>query len=562
MIERISVRNLVLVEELELEFGTGLSVLTGETGAGKSVLVSALSLLCGARGSADMVRVGADEAVVAGSFVVEGLPEVEEWLRSRELQTDDGVVLVRRTLKSSGRGAMYIQSTPVARSDLAEFAALLIDLHSQHEHQSLFVETNHRALLDRYAGLEEQVTSFAATFQQLSERQSEYRALESRERDRERELEMARFAVEEIDAVAPEAEEEQLLTNERDTLAQFEKLTQHVELLYDALGGPEGGALRALKNARAEAGVAARIDQRLQAVGERLDGAFYELEDVQRTVADYRDGLTFDPARLDTIEERLAVLRKLYRKYGADHAAVMDYRSQAEQRIQELTNFEENKALLRTAVARLEREVTERARDLHQKRSAAAIELGREVTAILQELAMERATFHVRVEQRTSDAGKLICNTTGADAVRFLIAPNRGEPERPLQTIASGGEISRVMLAIKTVLAETDHVSSLVFDEIDTGIGGQVALAVARHLHGLARYKQVICITHLASIAAHADNHTVVEKSQVGERTLITVKPVAASDREREIARMLSGDPVGAASLDHARAMLAKFRSE
>lgn len=563
MIERITVKNLVLVESLTLEFGPGLSVLTGETGAGKSVLVGALSLLCGAKGGPELVRTGAEEAVVSGSFVVESNPEALAWLATREILPEDGAVLVRRTLKKTGRGSLFIQSTPVTRADLNDFALLLVDLHSQHEHQSLFVETNHRALLDRFADLESETRDFARVFDELSQLQAEYRASLARVQDRDREMDILRHAIEEIQAAALEPDEESALLNERDALLQFERLNQHLSNLHVALEGNDdgqGGMVRAAKSARTEVAAAARIDQRLAAIAERVESITYEVEDIHRAVVEAHERLVFDPARLDEIEERLATIRRLQRKYGETIEAVIHYQHEAIGRLKDSESAEENIERLKLSIATIERRVTDGARSLHAKRAESALRLAAEIRSVLNELAMERASFCVQVDLRTNDAGRLICNASGADQVRFLIAPNPGEPERPLNSIASGGEISRVMLAIKTILAETDHVASLIFDEIDSGIGGQVALAVGRHLGTVARTKQVICITHLASIAAHADNHTVVEKSQQGERTFVTVRPVTNEAREREIARMLSGDPIAAESLEHARALLAKYR--
>lgn len=555
MIERISVRDFILVDHLDLEFGPGLTCLSGETGAGKSILVGAISVLFGAKANPDMVRQSAAEAQVSGWFRVPA-PKARDWLAARDITPEDGAVLVRRTIKPAGRGSIYIQRAAVTRADLGEFAALLIDLHGQHAHQSLFSEASHRNLLDRYAGVEGEVDAFEALFRELATSRDALADAQSRIAERERETELLRFALEEIAALALGDGEVDALEAERARLAQFERLAEHVTKATALLEDEESGGSIVLTALRTALEAAARIDPQLDPLARRGDSVAIEVEDIRRSLAEYRAALEFDPARLEWIEARLADIRRVERKYLESDQDLAAYHARAQRNLETLETAEESHAALRGKIAELNRAIAQRAAALHQARVNAASGLERGVAAILGELAMGAARFKVEVETRTNDAGTLVCGPRGADRIRFLISANPGVPPRPLHQIASGGEISRVMLAIKTVLADADEIGSLIFDEIDTGVGGAVAVAMARHLATLARVKQVICITHLATIAVQADNHIVVQKTSDGTSTRIRTANVAGDDRVEEIARMLSGDSEGESSLSHARALI------
>lgn len=560
MIERLVVRNFILVEHLEIEFREGLNVLSGETGAGKSILVGALSILFGARGDTDLVRSGHDEASVAGEFRVGDNTAVLEWLAERGVEPDEGVVLVRRSIRTAGRGAISIQETPVTRAELGEFAALQLDLHSQHEHQSLFVEAQHRRVLDRFAGLDDRVQHFGELYQEFTDLRRRLEDARNHAAEREREIEMLRFSIEEIESISPQDGESVELEAERNRLQQFERLAGHVEASNQLLDGAEYAILPLLKRARQEYDAAARIDEGLRGDADRMEAAYYELEDIAQTLSSYQEQMAFDAGRLEEIEDRLAALRRLFRKYGDGERELSDYLEESRRRLDELEGDGSSASSLQSRVAELEKEIGRQAAELNRARRAAADDLQQRIRAILADLAMGTAEFVVATETRTNDAGRLVCGPSGADRVRFLISTNPGEEVRPLSRIASGGEISRVMLAIKTVIAAVDDVRTLVFDEIDTGIGGNVALSIAAHMQDLATHAQVIAITHLATIAVRADNHMVVEKTTAGQVTSVSVKRVDGPAREREIARMLAGDTEEAHSLDHARALLERYR--
>lgn len=560
MIERISVRNFILVDSLSLDFTGGFNVLTGETGAGKSILVGALSVLLGGKGGGDLVRDGADEAIVAGEFLVDYHQPCRTWLNDHGISPEDGRVLIRRTLRTTGRGTIHIAATPVTRSELEEFTGLMLDLHSQHEHQSLFSESHHRRILDRFGGFEADVERFHTDFMRLSELQEQLRTIRERSDARVREMEMLRFAVEEIDAAEVKPGEMDELEVERDRMAQFERLAEHIRALAETLDGNEYAVLPLLKRARQEFAASARIDTTLDGEHGRIESVYFELEDIVQNLTDYQEALVFDPARLEEIEDRLTVLRRLVRKYGDSEEAVLEHRATAVNQLDELTGLDENREKLSGEITALERDITRSAKELHQQRRTAADTLRQRVEAVLSDLAMGQAKFRIDIESRTNERGRLVCGPYGADRVRFLISTNVGVDPQPLVRVASGGELSRVMLAIKTIIAAVDDVRSLIFDEIDTGVGGQVAVAIASHMRKLADQSQVISITHLATIAVRADNHIVVEKEAVSDTTRISARGVTGDDRIKEIARMLAGEQEEATGIEHARALLDRYQ--
>ncbi len=563
MIERLTVRNFILVDELELEFERGFTVLSGETGAGKSVLVGALRVLFGERAAADLIRSGAEEALVTGVFRPDRTdPEFHRWIADRGIEPEDEALFVRRVVRSNGRGPISIQGVPVSRSDLETFAGYCIDLHSQHQHQSLFVEKNHRLLVDRFGGLEERVATVGESVQRLAALRARLDGLDQQARDREREIEMLEFAIGEIHAASVEPNEERTLSEERERLVHFERLYEHVRSCLSVLNADDGGLVAQIKQAARELADAAGIDAALSDAAARIESAGYETEDVAFSTAAYAQELTFDPARLEEVEERITTLRRLKRKYGDSEEAVLQYADEAQAKLSDLSNVEENRERLTTEIRALESALTDAARTLHDRRAAVAAQLQGAISEVLRELAMPHAAFAVDVALKQSGSGALVIGASGADTVRFLFSANPGETERPLQKIASGGEISRVMLAIKSVLADSDRIETLVFDEIDAGIGGEVAVAIAGHMRDLSRATQLICITHLATIAVRADNHIVVEKQSSGGRTSIAVRPVTGEERELEIARMLSGDAGAEESRVHAQALLERSRGD
>ncbi|MDR0640826.1 MAG: DNA repair protein RecN [Treponema sp.] len=574
MLEELSIRNYALIENISLSFGGGFNVFSGETGAGKSIIVGSLSFLMGAKAETDVIRSGTEEAAV--SAVISVHPQnldAREWLDSRDIQLEDGRIIVRRGIKNTGRGSIFVQNAPVTRGDLAELMALLFDLHGQHNHESLLRKENHRRHLDRFAGLEQEAAEFNRVFLELSEKKKALELSLSSQRDRDTRLELLNYAVEEITAAAPKKGESRELENEAQKLGDFEKLAAQVNAAAAALYDDEVSLLSQARRARGALDAALGIDGSLEPLNKRLGDLYFEAEDLAEEFRSYRESLSYDPARLQEIEERLNLLYRLRKKYaGLDRSGqdseegILAYKEQAEAEIAELSGIEENREKLKAEIAGLEKNIGVRALSLGAKRKEAARALGEGITGILGRLGMPNARFSPAL--RPKGQGALVLGPWGAEDVEFLISANAGEPLKDLSRIASGGELSRVMLAIKTALASADtqgndvSPETLIFDEIDTGIGGEVALSVGEYLLKTGERKQIFCVTHLASIAVRAGSHYKVEKgiipSRGGERTVTTVKVLGKHEKRQEIARMLAGD-AGNAALAHADDLLAKY---
>jgi DNA repair protein RecN (Recombination protein N) len=583
MLEELSVRNFALIDSLSLSFEKGFSVLTGETGAGKSIIVGSLSFLLGSKADVEVIRSGCDEAGV--SAVVSVNPknaEALDWLNGRDIKTDDGTVIVRRSVKVSGRSSIYIQDVPVTRVDLAEFMALLFDLHGQHTHETLLRKETHRKYLDRFAGLEDEVIVFNKVFTGLSEKRKALETSLSSERDRDTRLEILNYGVDEVSQANPRAGETRELEAEAQRLGDFEKLSLQVNNAASVFFDNEESLLTLARRVRTGMDNAAVIDGSLAPLVKRMEDLFYEAEDLAGEFRSYRDNLTYDPRRLEEVDDRLALLYKLKKKYVPaenrdwvnEEDGILAWKHEAEAEIEALTGAEENRGKLKAEITALEKELAARAAALSAKRVEGARRLSKGITSIVARLGMPHAQFSTAVVSKSADKtgearpANLVCGPWGADDVEFLISANKGEPLKELARIASGGELSRVMLAIKTVLSGSgagseSSAETLVFDEIDTGIGGEVALAVGEYLAQIGKIKQIFCVTHLASIAVRADNHLKVEKrlsaGSGGEaRTVTGVSLLGSEDRRQEIARMLAGDS-GAAALAHADELLAKY---
>jgi DNA repair protein RecN (Recombination protein N) len=559
MLEELQIRNYALIDRLTIQFSEGLSILSGETGAGKSILVGALGLVLGLKVSQDVIRTGTDETEVSAVVNVKGNKEAETWLQQREIPFEDGVVILRRIVRRNGRGGSYLQSVPVSLGDLQEFTSLLIDLHGQHEHQSLFYEENHRKFLDRFAGISERVERFTSEFQGLAQLRKHREELDASEKERIRELDYLKFAVDEINKAALKEEEEEELIQERKLLSEHEKLMRVLEDTLATLSEGRGGILGELRRSANLLQSIEGIDSSLEPYRKRLENTFYEIQDVTQDLKAYAGKRTFDPQRLEYCEERLAEIYRLGKKYGPSLKEILQFREQALKRIQELERTSQEMGELDRAITEKERNLLAEAHEISETRKKAAEKLQDAVTEALSKLGMKKIRFQISLTRKESNPGVVVCGPFGFDSVSFLIAPNPGEPLKPLKEIASGGEVSRIMLAIKTVLAESDSIGCLIFDEIDTGIGGEAAVVVGEYLYNLSRYKQVLVITHLASLAARGDRHVRVEKIVEGERTYTDIKYIEREERVKEIARMLSGEPEGTVSLIHAEELLRKF---
>ena len=573
MLEELSIRNYALIDSVTLSFRPGFNVLSGETGAGKSIIVGSLSFLMGGKAETDVIRTGCDEASVSAVVLVKkNNADVTDWLKSRDIESEEDTVIVRRNLKTTGRGSIYIQNAAVTRQDLTEFMALLFDLHGQHNHESLLKKENHRKYLDRFAVLDEEVKAFSKVFLELMEKRKNLEASLKSDKEREERLELLKYAVDEITKANIHTGEIRELENEAQKLSDFEKLAGFIQTAADSIIDGDQSILSLARRAKNALDSAAGVDSSLGEINRRFENLYYEAEDIANEFRAYKDGLSFDPKRLEEVNERLALLQKLRKKYakdlqaqgGNEEEAILFYKVQAEAEIEALSGAEENREKLKGQITSLQKDITVRAQSLRQKRTAAAAKLSQLITDILKHLGMPNAGFKAGVIPKEQD-GKPSFGPYGTEEVEFQISANTGEPLKDLAKIASGGELSRVMLAIKTALLsesgqvkEAQGVETLVFDEIDTGIGGEVALKVGEYLAKIGKLLQIFCVTHLASIAVRADNHFKVEKKTEGGRTYTGIGPLSAEGRRREIARMLAGDS-GEAALAHADDLMLKY---
>ena len=551
MLESLHIQNYALIDDIELEFGPGFNVLTGETGAGKSIIVGALNLVLGARASAEGVRDGADRARVDAVFRI-GAParDLAAALQESDIALEDGVLILSRVVTPDGRSRAYAGGVPVPLAVLAAIGDELVDLHGQHEHQSLLKPARQLDLLDGFAGAQQAAGAVAAAVSALRDVERDLAALEVDDRERARRVEFLQHEVREIETAGLHPGEEEESRERRDLLTNAERIFELSSRAYATLHErDEGAVVDALDAASGDVEELARINNRFTSLAERLAEAREKIEDVAAELREFTTEIEFDPQELEDINARLTLISALKRKYGESIAAVLAYGERAREEVAAFEQRDERLAQLKRQRGALFVEGRRLAGVLSEQRKKAARALDKQIAAALAELGMKGGRFETRFE-----CGELCA--TGIDRVEFLLAANPGEPLKPLRHVASGGEISRVMLALKSVFAKADTIPTLIFDEIDAGVGGAVANKVAAKLAELAGSHQTICISHLPQIAAAAQTHFHVAKETQKKRTVTSVARIADEDRVRELARLLDGS-VSAVSIEHARSLLA-----
>ncbi|HEV8702503.1 MAG TPA: DNA repair protein RecN [Candidatus Polarisedimenticolia bacterium] len=567
MLRCLHITHLAIVRELTLDLGPGLNLLTGETGAGKSILVDALSLVLGGRSGAEMIRSGAERASVEAEFDVSSNRAARQCLEERGYRVDDGTVVVRREVLAQGKGRAFLGGSLASVADLRALGSILVDLHGQHQQQSLLTPANHRDLLDRHAGLDRDLDDMAAVSRRLEAATERLAALREGADRRAARVDLLRSLAEEIDRAAVQPGERSRLRAERDLLRNAEAILRHARQSYDALYEGEGAALSRLAEAIRDLRDLARFDPALQDHLTRAESARADLQDIAIMLRDYPARLQFEPHRLQAIDDRIQALETLLRRHapGGDEDDLLRLAGEAKAELGELTGGGETPEQLERIVQDLRAEALRHAASLSRARSAAARVLEREVEKELAGLAMARSRFAIEIGRRLAPGSRrpegdeqVAVDATGYDVVEFRLSANPGEPPGPLSEVASGGELSRVMLALEVVLRREAEPRSLVFDEVDAGIGGAVAEAVGRRLKSLSRQHQVICVTHLPQIASYADRHVKVGKRQARGRTEVEVDVLDDQGRVEELARMLAGEKVTPAALRHAAEMRAR----
>jgi DNA repair protein RecN (Recombination protein N) len=576
MLLELAIRDFAIIDETRIPFREGFNALTGETGAGKSILIDALGAVLGERVSADMVRTGAKAARVEATFDVAselGRPEVAAVLDEFGVEPEDGVLIFSREIAAGGRGGARINGRAVTAGTLARIGSLLVDIHGQSDHLSLLRPAEHLEMLDRFAALVEERQALGAVVADLRSVQTSIADVTANARERAQRVDLLRFQVDEITSSNLRSGEEEALTEERAVLANAERLAEDATVAWALITGgddlPEPGALpasQALRQASQRVSDIAQLDTGARDLSERLDEVVYLLEDIAAEIRDYGDRAEANPDRLAAIEERLDDLKALKRKYGSTVEEIIRF---GEDAAAELAAFEGEGGdvdALREREARLREEAGQLASELSEKRVTAGESLARAVEDAISELAMGRSAFAVRVTQVDDPEGvpftdggpprTVAVDATGADRVEFLLAPNAGEALKPLGRVASGGETARLMLALKSILSEADSTPSLVFDEVDVGVGGRSAQVVGEKLWDLSRGHQVLVITHHTQIAAFAETHFRIEKRMEGERIVSRVGELEGAERIEELAEMIDGNPPTEESRANARAVL------
>ncbi len=549
MLTELRIRNVAIIESVTLPLLPGFNALTGETGAGKSIIVEALGLLLGERGSADLVRTGADRASVEGVFDASSHPDVLRSLDERGIEVENALVVLRREIASGGRSRAWANGTSVTTTVLAEVGRALVNIHGQHESQTLLEPNAQRAVLDAFGGAADQAARVATAFDAVSRVREQIASLTMRRADAERRADYLRHVVKELSEARLVEGEDERLEDEVRRLAHAEELRLHAGHLREVIDGDEEGARRQLGAALRVLAAASRLDPSLGKLQEMLDSAFVQLEEFSREVAEYEAGLDADPGRLGELERRRDLVFRLTKKYGGTIAAALDTLRASREELDLVDTAGLDIGALTQRESELSAAVTREAAALTAMRQKAARALERDVDAIFPSLGLPDGHLSVALVPHA-------VSRTGSEEIELRVALNVGLEARPLARVASGGELARVMLALKTILARLDHVPTLVFDEVDAGIGGVVGLRVGDTMRRVADHHQVFAISHLPQIAARAHNHIVVRKAARGGITTADIRVVEGDERIAEVARMLGGDPESDVSRAHAHELL------
>lgn len=553
MLQELSIQNFAIIPKLNISFQPGMTVLTGETGAGKSIIIDAVGLLTGGRGSQDFIREGADKAVLQGLIDVEPGQPITQLLDELGIPLEDNQLLIHRELHKSGRNVIRVNGSLVNATTLKEIGQHLVDIHGQNEHQELMQVERHLSLLDEYGK-----KTIGPVLEKYRVAYDTYRSLESafhkRQADEQawaQRLDMLSFQSKELaDASLVEGEEE-MLEAEYQELTNFQDVLAALSKAHEALDGDwDNNGLETISTAMSAMEDIEELSPKYATLTEAVRGAYYELQEAASEILSVRDGLEFDEERLREVDDRLNLIRSLERKYGATITDVLAHQAKVDAELAEMGGGEQSAAELAEQVEVAEQKARTLAEKLHELRLKAAKQLATKIHEQLSDLYMEKAVFSAHITELKE------LNATGLDAVEFYIQTNPGEGAKPLVKIASGGELSRMMLAMKTIFSREQGITSIIFDEVDTGVSGRVAQAIAEKIAVIGRYSQVLTITHLPQVAAVADNHYFIEKQVVGDRTETSIHTLSEDERVNEVARMLSGDELTDAAKENARDLI------
>ena len=558
MLLEIHIENFAIIDSLQVQFSGGLNIITGETGAGKSIMVDALIIALGGRASADFIRAGADKAIIEALFTLNDVESAQQKAleygfldREEEEQSD---LIIRREISRNGRNRLLVNGHPATNVMVSELGDLLLDIHGQHEHQSILNPDYHVDLLDLYGKLLPLREEVADAYRQFKKVERALKKLQDDSRDRLQHQDLLRFQQEEIAKAKLVEGEDDALQHERKLMSGAEQLSTGASAIYNTVYAGHGTMLEQLSDILNRLKTLADIDTTLEAHVKSCESIQYELEDLAFSMRDYAGSIEFDPYRLDEIEKRIHEINGLKRKYGSSIEEIIAFHDEIERELQSFDDREERIEKLEGRSIELRKQLEQISRKLSDQRKHLAESFEQNVMGELTMLSMEKTRFSVDVTAAGTERNPFTAK--GIDKIEFLIAPNPGEPLKPLSKIASGGEISRVMLALKTLLGTADHIPVMVFDEIDTGIGGKVAEVVGKKLKQVSASHQVICITHLPQIASKGVSHFHVAKEADEERTITSIRQLSEQERLEEIARMVGGERITETTIKHAQEML------
>lgn len=559
MLAELSIKNFAIIESLTISFEKGLTVLTGETGAGKSIIIDAIHLLAGARGSSEFVRYGEKRAELEALFLLdEDKHPVYERCEEFGIDVSDGMIILRRDMSSSGKSICRINGKLVTIAVLREVGQLLVDIHGQHDNQELMNEENHLSLLDQYGGKEikAELVAYSELYQRYDGLKRKIRQLSENEQEMAHRLDLLKFQLEEIENAELQPKEDELLQEEKHQISNYEKIYDSLNNSYNALHGEQRGldwvglAMSHLENVSG-------INTKLKELSETISNAYYMLEDLSYEVRNELDSLEFDPERLNFVESRLNEINHLKRKYGQTVEEILSYSAKIEEEIDTIQNKDSHLSKLQKELDSVLEDLSVEAKNISDIRKKYAKVLVAEIHKELKELYMEKTSFSVNIEEKRTPTHELKYTSQGIDEIEFYISTNPGEPLKPLNKTASGGELSRIMLAMKSIFSQHQGITSIIFDEVDTGVSGRVAQAIAEKIYRVSNGSQVLCITHLPQVAAMADTHLYIAKEIKAGRTKTSVKPLNNEEKIKEIGRMIAGVEVTELSKEHAKELLA-----
>ena len=551
MLQELSIKDFAIIDEIQISFQPKMTVLTGETGAGKSIIIDALGLLAGGRGSTEFIRKGEKKAVIQGLFTLPREANTYNILEEYGIDSEDGQIILQRDLYRGGRNICRINGMMVNLATLRKVGETLIDIHGQNEHQELMKPENHIDLLDEYDKKTSQLRNqYQVVYQNYRKLKLSMEKKEADEKAWAQRLDMLNFQVKEIEEAGLKINEEDELVEEKNKLDNFQAIHDALELSYQILSGEKIDVVGNLGNAMNELSDVSDLSENLQEINTKISDAFYSLEDAARDISDELDSMEWNGERLNEIEERLELIHQLKRKYGDTIEDILHYHSRIEKELREMENAEQNSEKQERQLSEALEKVKELAIKLSKQRKKSAKKLEKMIHEQLSALYMDKAVFEVKFLNNSKLYSK------GIDKVEFYIQTNPGEEMGPLAKIASGGELSRIMLALKTIFSQKMGVTSIIFDEVDTGVSGRVAQAIAEKISQISNNSQVLCITHLPQVAAIADNHYYISKSVNDGRTETSLEKLDEKQKIREIARMLSGSEITELTLKHAEELI------